>query len=401
MVKQQDSPIFMSKLECPICGEVNEVETIKVGAYKEEGRDTDFCPKKRAWNNPDYQKYNPLLFFMAACPNCFFTKEFTTKYKDWKNDTVFKNYKLKTLKEKHLLELKNDQGLIKSIGLRLDAERYPFQTAVNKILMGIYDELFNLQVSNLDVGRYYLRIAWLFRENSDSDKSGEGQLSNYAMRIEDLIHRLAGYYEQMKEEYSGLSNTTVNFLKDPLFPEGDRKAQLTACYSESLSDMEAAMEKFKSAVVSLKGSITTSNEIMSENSSSTAPLDQQFYQWKSFREYLRELKQSWPGVPTSENEALNFAADYYKAAYEEGKEISAGNQAIQAVYLIAELSRRVAKYKEAKGYFNTSIKLAQEYIHANKGDKSRTALARKVLELALEQGKLNLKAFENKTHEPA
>ncbi len=401
MVKQQDSPIFMSKLECPVCGETHEVETIKVGAFREEGRDTDFCPKKRKWNNPDFQKYNPLLFFMAACPNCFFTKEFTTKYKDWKNDTVFKNYKLKTLREKHLLELKEDSGVIKTLGLRLDSARYPFQTAVNKMLLGIYDELFNLQCSNLDVGRYYLRIAWLFRENSDSDKSGEGQLASHAMRMEDLIHRVSGYYEQMKEQYSGLSNASVNFLKDPLFPEGERKAQLTACYSESLSDMETALEKFKSAVVNLKGSIATSNEIMSENSSSTAPLDQQFYQWNSFRDYLRELKQTWPGVPATELEALSFAADYYKAAYEEGKEISAGNQAIQAVYLIAELSRRVAKYKEAKGYFNTSIKLAQEYIHANKGDKSRTALARKVLELALEQGKLNLKAFENKTHEPA
>jgi uncharacterized protein (DUF2225 family) len=401
MVKQQDSPIFISKLECPICGEVNEVETIKVGAYKEEGRDTDFCPKRRTWNNPDYQKYNPLLFFMTACPNCFFTKEFTSKYKDWKNDTVFRNYKLKTLKEKHLLELKEENGVIRTLGLRLDADRYPFQTAVNKLLLGIYDELFNLQISNLDIGRYYLRIAWLFRENSDSDKSGEGQLASHAMRVEDLIHRLAGYYEQLKEEYSGLSNMTVDFLKDPLFPEGDKKKQLTACYSDSLSDLETVMEKFKSAVVNLKGSIPLSNEIMSDNSSSAAPPDQQYFQWNTYREYLRELKKSWPGVPASEHEALSLAADYYRTAYEEGKEISAGNQAIQAVYLIAELSRRVAKYKEAKGYFNTSIKLAQEYIHANKGDKSRTALARKVLELALEQGKSNLKAFEKKSHEPA
>ncbi len=400
MVKQQDSPIFMSKLECPICGEINEVETIKVGAYKEEGRDTDFCPKRRTWNNPDYQKYNPLLFFMAACPNCFFTKEFTTKYKDWKNDTVFKNYKLKTLKEKHLVELKDDNGLIRMLGLRLDSDRYPFQTAVNKMLLGIYDELFNLQVSNLDVGRYYLRIAWLFRENSDSDKSGEGQFASYAMRVEDLIHRMSGFYEQLKEEYSSLADATVSFLKDGLFPEGDRKAQLTACYDESLNDLENGMEKFKSGVVNLKSSIPVSNEIIA-SSSSSAPLDQQYYEWNSYREYLRELKQAWPGVPTSEQEAMSFAADYYKVAYEEGKEISPGNQAIQAVYLIAELSRRVAKYKEAKGYFNTSIRLAQEYIHANKGDKSRTALARKVLELALEQGKLNLKESEKKTNVPA
>ena len=98
---------------------------------------------------------------------------------------------------------------------------------------------------------------------------------------------------------------------------------------------------------------------------------------------------------------MSYAAEYYKSAYEEGKEISAGNQAIQAVYLIAELSRRVGKNKEARGYFNSSIKLAMEYIHANKGDRSRTALANKVLELAKEQGKMNLKALEQKVNEPA
>jgi uncharacterized protein (DUF2225 family) len=396
MTKQQDSPIFMSKLECPVCGTKFEVETIKVGAYNEEGRDTDFRPKKRKWLNPDFQKYNPLLFFMSVCPNCYFTKEFTSKYKDWKSDTVFKNYRQKNLKEKHLKELKYDDGVIKTLARNLDADKYPFQTAVLKMLLGIYDEQFNLQYSNLDVGRYYLRIAWLFRENSQSDKSGEGQLASHAMKIEDIILRLSGYYEQIREDKKALAASSAEFIKDPLFPEGDKKRELSECYNEALSDLDKTVEKYKSAVVKLKGSISSSSEIVGVNAESMAPLEQPFNGHTSFREYLRELKKIWEEAPTSEHEAMNSAAEYYKLAYEEGKEISAGNQAIQAVYLIAELSRRVGKNKEARGYFNTSIKLAQEYIHANKGDRSRTALARKILELALEQGKLNLKTLEQK-----
>ena len=71
-----ESPLFLTKVECPVCKTINEFETIKVGAYVEEDHDTDFCPKGRRWHNPKYAIYNPLLFFMATCENCYYTREF-------------------------------------------------------------------------------------------------------------------------------------------------------------------------------------------------------------------------------------------------------------------------------------------------------------------------------------
>ncbi|NIP43557.1 MAG: DUF2225 domain-containing protein [candidate division Zixibacteria bacterium] len=395
MIKQQDSPIINSTIECPVCGTVYEVETIKAGAYIEDGRDTDFCPLERKWNNPDFQKYNPLLFFMALCPNCYFTREFTSRFKEWKSDTVFINGILDDLKEKHLHALENDEEVINGLASSIDADRYPFQTAIIKMLLGIYDEKLKSAYSNLDLGRYFLRIAWLFREYSQSDEIGEGQLARLAMRIEDSILRLSGSYEKLREEKQGLARASVEFVKDPHFPEGDKKRELSECYNDAFSDLEIAIEKYKSAVVKLKGSISSSSEVIGASSELLAPLEQPFDQNVSFREYLQELKTIWPEVPVSEHEAMSSAANYYKAAYEEGREIPAG-QAIQAVYLIAELSRRIAKHEEASEYFDKSIKLAQEYISANKGDRSRTALARRILELAMQQGELNLKILEHK-----
>ena len=287
------------------------------------------------------------------------------------------------------------------MGDNLNMEKHPFPTAVNKILLGIYDEKFNTKYSNLDLGRFFLRIAWLFRENSgDSDSEGN-QLSRHAMRIEDIILKLGRLYERIREEITVFEKSSKDFLSDPLFPENDKKATLTENYSEALSRFGIVLEEYKGAVVILKSSITVGSEAMSSYSSSVAPLDRPFGKYSSYKEFLCALKAKWPEVPVSEQEAMNHAAGYYKAAYEKGNEISAGNQAIQAVYLIAELSRRIKKHEEAKRYFNTSIKLAQEYIRQNKGDKSRTALAHKVLELALEQGKSNLRALDQKTHVPA
>jgi uncharacterized protein (DUF2225 family) len=400
-MKSNDSPVYLSQWECPVCGGKNEHKTLRMGAYMEEGRDTDFCPKKRTWKNPNYQKYNPLLFFMATCAGCHFTKEFTTKFKDWKNDMGFKGYKQKPLKEKHQNELKRKKNIIKLLGENLDDDKYPFQTAVNKLLLGIYDEKFNMKFSNLDLGRYFLRIGWLFRENSDTDNLTGNLLASHAMKIEDLIYRLGSQYEQVNSNTKELQTSITNFLNDSSFPDGDHRATLMDQYNKALEEMKVALEHQKSAVVAFKGSLGISGEVLNVHTDSASPLDQPFMSYDSYRNFLREAKSMWEEVPLSEQEALNSAAKYYKNAYEEGNEISKGNQAIQAVYLIAELSRRIGKNEEAKGYFNTAIKLAQEYIHQNKGDKSRTALARKIFEMAMEQGKLNLQEVEQTSNEPA
>jgi hypothetical protein len=112
----------------------------------------------------------------------------------------------------------------------------------------------------------------------------------------------------------------------------------------------------------------------------------------SFTDFLRRQRVRWDGVVTGEREAMEKAIKYYKAAYAGGRDISAGAQQIQASYLIAELSRRIGDYDGAKQFFTSTIKSGQEFIYQNRRDPSRTALARKILELAIEQGRANLTA---------
>ena len=107
---------------------------------------------------------------------------------------------------------------------------------------------------------------------------------------------------------------------------------------------------------------------------------------------LSSLTNAWGGIVTSEQEALEKAVVHYKKAFADGRNISPGNQQIQASYLIAELSRRVGDYDEARQYFTSTIKTGQEFVYRNRNDQTRTALARKILELAIEQGRLNLEA---------
>jgi len=107
---------------------------------------------------------------------------------------------------------------------------------------------------------------------------------------------------------------------------------------------------------------------------------------------MNDAKRRWDGIAINEHEALTKAAQHYQTAFTTGKNIPPGNQQLQVSYLIAELSHRVADHETAKQYFNSTIKAGQEFIYQNRSDKSRTELARKIMELAIEQGRTNLKA---------
>ncbi|NOY88187.1 MAG: DUF2225 domain-containing protein, partial [FCB group bacterium] len=159
-----ESPFYLSKVECPICKTINEFETIKVGSYYENGRETDFCPKDIKWRYPRYQSYNPLVYFTATCSNCYYTREFTTNFKEWKNDHNFRTYRLKSVKEKHRDQLATADSVLKRLGEAIDISRYPNESAIIKLHLAIFDELLlGDRASNLDLGRFYLRVGWVFR----------------------------------------------------------------------------------------------------------------------------------------------------------------------------------------------------------------------------------------------
>ena len=95
-----ETPFLTFKVECPVCKTINEFEQVKVGAFTETGRDTDFCPQDIQWRSPRYQAHNPLLYFTATCSNCFYTRELTNTYREWKTDNSFRTFKLKNIKSR-------------------------------------------------------------------------------------------------------------------------------------------------------------------------------------------------------------------------------------------------------------------------------------------------------------
>lgn len=385
-----ESPVFLTKVECPICGTVNEYETIRVGAYTEGERGTDFCPTFIKWRNPKYQKYHPLLFFTATCTNCFYTREFNSKFKEWAKDNNFRAYRQKSVREKHLECLSANDSLVKQIGGVLDKDRYPDETAILKLLLAIHDEQLNEHPSNLDLGRFYLRIAWIYRYCGEvtAETPGKAAPTDHLNDIDQGIIDLRAWV-------AGLGRN-IGYLREAVAAHFDRPDAFgtvspdRAQYEESLSQLDAMAGEGQSTVAQLEAALAQSRASSGDGALGGSFSHKAFHTHASFDDFVSRLLRLWDGVPRNEMDAMRLAVRYYISAFENGKEIEHGNPSVQAAYLIAELSRKFGDHDTARRYFNTTIKTGQEFINEIRGDRTRTALARKLLELAMAQGKRNL-----------
>lgn len=390
-----ETPFFLSKVECPICKTINEFETIKVGSFFENGRDTDFCPKDITWKYPRYQSYNPLVFFTAVCSNCYYAREFNSNFKEWKNDNTFRSYRLKTIKERHLDQLAQADSVIRSIGETIDVSKYPNESAILKLHLAIIDEMLGEHVSNLDLGRFYLRIGWIFREFENGENPTEKFLRGILLELEnkfigfkgelsDARNELENYHRHLNAHFE--SDDFTADVKSKIYPYREQFTEKIETISKLVQDVSGRADDFSAFFNGYSADL-----IGSESSGNGMA---KFGQHHSFTEYLISLKRKNLDIVTNEREALEKAIFYYKKAFESGREITPGNQQIQASYLIAELSRRIDDHDSAREYFNSTIKAGQEFIYQHRNDRSRTALARKILELAIEQGKENMQALK-------
>jgi uncharacterized protein (DUF2225 family) len=401
-----NSPFFMAKVECPVCGQINEFENIRAGAYTETERDTDFCPRGIIWTNPEFQNVNPLLYFMATCLNCFYTHEFSQNFKEWKKDRFFMAHRLSSIREKHQQELKQEGSVINRLGEALDPEGHPFESAVIKLLLGIYDEKITGEYNALDVGRYYLRIAWLYRENWEGTDSPCEVNKLDLTNLEKGLKLLRSHFQDYEEEASDLLASVEAYFHPQMgIAETDqRRNQLTIRCLKIVNKIKEDLLSLGKSLDELTDICAEKQSLSSGSESENIKIAERLIPGKSpcigkshltFADFLSSLKRIWAEIPLNECESMKLALKYYKQSYHHTKDITQENQKIQAAYLIAELSRRIGDHQEAQSYFEEAKRIGQDFIQRNQNDANKIALAKKIVELAKKQGKFNLVKAES------
>lgn len=359
------------RIKCPICGTPNEFKGVKPRAYVEIGRDTDFCPLKRDWQDSKHQVKNPLLYFMATCKNCFFTHELNKEFIECKNCLEFKSPAFVILKRKHFKELNQKNGVIKKMGKALRPSKDPFSSAVIKFLLGIYDEGLKPDPSSYSLGRYYLRVGWIFREEKQKEESAWIKEN---LTPQSLDQTLKSIHVQQADYLK-----KIRSLKDLV--------ELEFTNSESESENRGVQDRYNSLIDQMVEELTSLKNFVDElqsmyQTSQHKTLVQHGNTLFRFEDFLFSLKMQWPEVPINEKEALELALDNYKKSLTRDlKE----NQKIQISYLIGELSRRIGDLNSAKEYFDLAINVGEDFIQKNEEDQLKTALAQKILEMAYQQ----------------
>jgi hypothetical protein len=362
-----ESPLYVVRIECPVCKDPNEFEAVKVGSYTESDRDSDFRPTGRTWRNPDYQQVNPLVYSMATCRSCFYTRELDGNYKNWQRDVTFKMYRQKTLREAHLKTLAESESPLKALGEHLDVQRYRTETAINKLLLGILDERLLTDSEGLNVARYYLRIAWLYREMGQGDVP-QAQPQD---RLRELRRRLGTRQEEWArwlEEARMLAQSLESEVRSP-------------AQAELLGDIEARMSRLFSDWRTLLAAPPAGPETVADRSA--------YFEFAGHVDFLRHLRERWNEVPLCEADAIAFAMKYYIQFFEQSRSFPSPELEVQTAYLIGELAYRADQGQLASRYFNHAIRKGQQLMHEFQKDTQRLNYIRNLVEMSIEQGKKN------------
>lgn len=382
---QDESPIALSRLTCPVCHTVNEFETVRPGSYVEEGTDTDFRPLSRRWANPRYQSVNPLLYFMATCTTCFYTREFNRAFRESTLESDLTPECLKQVRLNHLAAVADQSGVVRRLGNSLWSESFPLQTAISKLILGIVNEKLLPSPSNYDLARWYLRVAWLFREihphgGADLTSPSAQCRRDLERSLSELSEDMARLRTRMREVTQFLETHSHAAQKHPEDYQGPMQCRQTL---QQLAEQAAAMEK---ALAAMRQSMAApSDQFLGGDVSTTR---ETFGEFASYTEFLRSLKLDCPDIPINEDEALARARSHYKQAFEAQGGIDRGHGAMLTAYLIGELSRRLACFDDAERYLDMARVAANVAIKENGHDKPRSALARHLAMLAEKQSQL-------------
>lgn len=164
---ESPNPFISKEVVCPVCQKKSTQRRVKAHLFAEKSRDVDFRPLAYQRAKPGLEHIHPLVHYLWHCPHCQYTAS-PGAYED----------PVKALPlglGKYRAALAEPPGPEKAPGrvwerltAGLDAPDLDFVLGIKLHLLAIF-QLLLVQGhtgvrDSLNLGRYYLRLSWLFRE---------------------------------------------------------------------------------------------------------------------------------------------------------------------------------------------------------------------------------------------
>lgn len=191
----KDSPFVPVKIRCPFCGIESTQRYIKSKAFQAEVIEEDSHVAVYNWENPEFAMVRPNFYHIWHCPSCHFCDE-----KEVFRGEDSSKGKLELIKEKLLIHSRMPNSIISNLGamINFNQDVYHVDSAILAHILAIYgQELLSLNMRQFPkLARYYLRLAWLYREKRTLSIEDENVPSGF-----DSFH---DYLESFREGWPGI-----------------------------------------------------------------------------------------------------------------------------------------------------------------------------------------------------
>ena len=193
------NPFVEVKVKCPACDTVSPQFYVKSKLYQPVEIEKDHHVVSYNWNIEDFSEIRPENFFVWHCPHCHFADE--NEVFRGKIDRLWKG-KLELMKDKLITASKDPNSFLVRIGKEIDYTEVPVsnETAILTHILACYMQEGFLSPNNRMAGKmakFYLRLAWLYRERETIITKDISNTPDGHMSLEGFLKHLKQYWEDI------------------------------------------------------------------------------------------------------------------------------------------------------------------------------------------------------------
>lgn len=273
-------PFIDLTVDCPLCGATESHRRFKANLFAERGRDIDLRPLQYVTTVKGLGDYHPPLYYVWHCSQCLFAAGYQF-YEEPFKDCGMSETKIKGRISEARSKVPHTKKFLEKLGREVEAPVLDYFQAMKLHLLAI----FNLTIddtlasnNSMNLGRYYLRTAWLFHEIQEDREKKEA----FRSKVASLTQWLKEDWKDVPEDETMAAEKAVKQFSEALVGSYAIKTPLDqvelslliARIHMKLGDIPQARKYLQTGREGARKSVENINEQLRGSSDNGSPLSE-------------------------------------------------------------------------------------------------------------------------------
>lgn len=220
---RKKSPFVTVKVVCPVCQKESPQRYIKSKIYQPVEIENDHHVLSYKWTDEEFGDIRPENYYIWHCPHCHFSDE-NDVFRD-KIDRVWQG-KLDFIKDKIHATGRDPGSFMNRVGREIDdtQDYICTESAIMALLIACHIQECFLTANNRlphKLSRFYLRLAWLFRERTAFGSASNAILPDGYFTFEEYLKSLQSFWPEIPLAEKDALNRAVTYYMELLNQSGD------------------------------------------------------------------------------------------------------------------------------------------------------------------------------------